>query len=269
MSTETIDSYIYLVFIAIGIILALIILFSAFLIQKNKLVNEKLKSELEYERKVQQSELRALRAQMNPHFIHNSLNAILFYVQRNDVALSEKYLSRFSKLIRQFFEYSRSQYIPLTTEIDLLENYLEIEKMRFENKLNWEINVARSLKEENPELPSMMVQPLVENAINHGIFHLSEPGFISISFLSYSGSQAIMKIIVEDNGVGMERSREIQGAHKSHARSHSSQVLEERINLLQHNNEWEVNINIEDLFEARTEKTGTRVTLTLNYLNYD
>ncbi|WP_373942203.1 histidine kinase [Polaribacter sejongensis] len=116
-------------------------------------------------------ELKALRSQMNPHFVHNSLNAIQYYIQQNDVETSENYLAKFSKLMRQFFDYSRRKSVSLSEEISLLENYLQIEKLRFEEKIEYEIKVDPELDIEEEQIPSMLIQPLVENAINHGLFH--------------------------------------------------------------------------------------------------
>ncbi|MCB0457103.1 MAG: histidine kinase [Flavobacteriaceae bacterium] len=263
MPQTKIDLYIYLVFIAIAIVVAVILLFAVFLIQKNKLVNEKLKTQLEFQKKLYQSELSALRGQLNPHFIHNSINAIQYYIQRNEVSLSENYLSKLSKLLRLFFEYSRKQTISLADEINLLNNYLEIEKMRFEDKLNYTIHVDKSLDEEDIFLPSMILQPIVENAVNHGVFHKKGNGTVTISFLEQNNN--MLAITVEDDGVGIDQVLQFQKNNRKDMRVSSSQVLKERLLMLKESKLWDIEYNIIDKAEI-TSSTGTLVTLFIKNL---
>ncbi|MEZ4874003.1 MAG: histidine kinase [Flavobacteriaceae bacterium] len=264
MPQTKIDLYIYLVFIAIAIVVAVILLFAVFLIQKNKLVNEKLKTQLEFQKKLYQSELSALRGQLNPHFIHNSINAIQYYIQRNEVNLSENYLSKLSKLLRLFFEYSRKQTISLADEINLLNNYLEIEKMRFEDKLNYTIHIDKSLDEEDIFLPSMILQPIVENAVNHGIFHKKGNGTVTIRFSEQKNNT--LAITVEDDGIGIDQALQLQKNNRKDNRVSSSQVLKERLLMLKESKQWDIEYNIIDKAEI-TSSTGTLVTLFIKNLD--
>ena len=143
--------------VIVGVLLLLDFFYYNYLRLKKKYVQK-----IQNEKKLVSLELQVLRSQMNPHFVFNSLNAIQYYIQRNEVELSENYLTRFSKLIRMFFDYSERQTIGIREEIKLLENYLEIEKMRFEDKISYTVNCDESLLKENPQIPSMLLQPIVE-----------------------------------------------------------------------------------------------------------
>ena len=212
------------------------------------------------EKRVVGLELQALRSQMNPHFVHNSLNAIQYFIQRNEVELSENYLSKFSQLIRLFFEYSRRQTITIKEELELLTNYLDIEKLRFEEKLNYTISVCDNIETEDQLIPSMLLQPIVENAVNHGLFHKKEKGLVSITFKQISKEH--FGVVVEDNGIGINKAKVIFKASSKNYQSNSSAVLKERIELLNISKEWVVTYNIIDLSEIDNQLTGTKVSLT-------
>ena len=219
------------------------------------------RNKLLQERRLAQLELRALRSQMNPHFVHNSLNAIQYYIQRHEVELSEGYLAKFSKLIRLFFEYSRKRTITIKEEIQLLHNYLEVEKLRFEDKLKYKIVVDKQIDEEEQLIPSMILQPIVENAVNHGLFHKDEGGTIIVNFKYLSDSG--FKVIIEDDGIGVNRAKEIYTKSTRNFQSRSSDVLEERLELLRLSKEWNVTYTIQDRSEFDTS-SGTLVTLIFN-----
>ncbi|MDC7993890.1 sensor histidine kinase [Altibacter sp. HG106] len=236
----------------------LILMGIGFLFYRQIKRREQIKSERH--QKISRLELQALRSQMNPHFVHNSLHAIQFFVQRNEVALSEKYLSQFSRLIRQFFEYSRVQSVTLSEEIELLRNYLTIEKMRFEEKLAYTITIDPSLATDRIKIPSMLLQPLVENAINHGIFHKETQGTVTLHFIKEQ--ENILKIIVEDDGIGILEARKLNEKLRKDGTSNSTQVLNERMALLKQEDRWNITFLVEDLNQYKG-KTGTRITLTI------
>lgn len=208
-------------------------------------------------------ELQALRSQMNPHFVHNSLNAIKYYIQRNEVELSEEYLVKFSKLIRLFFEFSRRENITLDEEIDLLTVYLHIEKLRFEEKLTYEIIVDHQLDIEDQLIPSMILQPIVENAVNHGLFHKKEKGKVTITIKSINSYSYY--IIIEDDGIGINKAKKIYDASSENYQSKSSEVLQDRLELLKQNNMWDITYEIVDLSEKDMNQ-GTRVNLTFKQI---
>ena len=217
------------------------------------------------EKRVAGLELQALRSQMNPHFVHNSLNAIQYFIQRKEVELSENYLSKFSQLIRLFFEYSRRQTITIKEELELLTNYLDIEKLRFEEKLNYNITVCEKIDVEEQRIPSMLLQPIVENAVNHGLFHKKENGTVEVLFKQLKEDS--FKVTIKDDGIGINKAKSIFKASSKNYQSNSSNVLRERLDLLNKNKEWQVDYKIEDISEIEKDKTGTIVTLIFTQLN--
>lgn len=234
----------------------MIALFVVFSQKKNKIIETNLLKELELMRQRHSVELNALRSQMNPHFVYNSLNAIQYYIQRNEVELSENYLVKFSKLVRLFFEFSRRKYITITEEVGLLEHYLSLEKMRFEEKLNFTIEIDDNLDADSLIIPSMMLQPIVENSVNHGIFHKKGSGMINVTFTGLGNHT--FKVTIADDGVGLRKAGEIAAAtYSQKSKSHSSDVLQERIDLLNQSEDWLVQYEI---FE-REDTQGTIVEL--------
>ncbi|MCH5600552.1 sensor histidine kinase [Niabella ginsengisoli] len=211
--------------------------------------------------KIKRLELQALRSQMNPHFVHNSLNAIQYYIQRHEVELSENYLSNFSKLIRLFFEYSRRQSISIKEEIGLLDHYLKIEKLRFEDKISYQIKVDEKLDIEEQLIPTMILQPIVENAVNHGIFHKKENGSIVLDFRFLSKNS--YRIIIEDDGIGIKKSKEMYKKSAKNYQSRSSAVLEERLKLLKESGAWEIDFSIKDRADIDALQTGTLINLVI------
>lgn len=242
-------------------IISLIIGVQWWINERNK---EKLKEEMKREQQIAIISSQALRSQMNPHFVHNSLNTIRYYIQQNETDLSEQYLVKFSKLIRLFFEYSRRQTIAIVDELKLLENYLSIEKTRFEDKLNYVIIVDEDLDQIGLNIPSMLLQPIVENAVNHGVFHKKGEGNIEIRFKYIS--DFAFQVVIKDDGIGYEKSQEITESSVKNYKSNSSHVLKERLELLNKGREWRVDYELEDISQKTPELSGTIVTLTFNQL---
>ena len=206
-------------------------------------------------------ELQALRSQMNPHFVHNSLNAIKYYIQRNEVEMSEEYLTKFAQLIRLFFDFSRRETVSLKEEINLLSLYLQIEQLRFEEKLNFRIEIDERLDLEESRLPTMLLQPIIENAVNHGVFHKKGPGLVCLE-IKYI-SQHSFQVIIEDDGIGVNSAKSINVISSKNYKSKSSEVLKDRLELLNKSKRWEVSYAIEDLADNNNNQ-GTRVSLLFN-----
>ena len=256
MSEGNVDiTVLALAFIAILVMISLVLIFGVFLSKKNKLIQEKYQAELASQQQMHAIELQALRSQMNPHFVHNSLNAIQYYIQRNEVEQSEEYLSKFSKLIRAFFELSRKQTITLEEEVNLLDNYLSIEKLRFEDKLHYEITVDDAL-EDDTEIPSMLLQPLVENAVNHGIFHKKGSGTIKVEFRALEDDGFQVSVI--DDGIGLTAAKELFKKTTKTIENRSTTVLQDRLKLLEYNGKWHIEHRVEEL----QNPVGTAVHLT-------
>ncbi len=177
-------------------------------------------------------QLKALRAQMNPHFVFNALNSVQNFITSNDGRLAAKYLAQFAHLMRQSLEYSELENISLEREIEFLRDYLEInEKLRFENKLRYEITVDEEIEEDIYGVPTMIVQPYVENAIEHGI-RMKNSGLIKVEF-SLKDENTIL-CVVEDDGIGREKARQLQEAnpnYKNH-RSLGTKITQDRLEIL-------------------------------------
>lgn len=244
-------------------ILAGLGLLSLLLVITLKYQHRKKIEKIERNRSLKRLELQALRAQMNPHFVHNSLNSILYYIQVTDVKKSEEYLTRFSVLIRLFFEYSRQKLIPLSSEIKLIKNYLEIEKLRFEDKINYSIHTDEQLNLEERQIPSLLLQPIVENSVNHGLFHKKTDGRVQVHFhyiddISY-------KVIIDDDGIGYEKTKEIYSRSVKKYSSRSGEVLTERLKLLKEARDWNIDYKIVDKSTEGNEGTRVEIIFTRIY----
>lgn len=251
---------IYSIIIIIIIGIFSVIFFVIFINRKNKLVQEQLETKLRNQKRQHELELKALRGQLNPHFIHNSLNSIQYFIQKNNVEASEDYLAKFSTLIRQFFDFSRRKTVSLQEEINFLKNYLEIEKLRFEDKIDYKIEVCKNLDIEEENIPSLILQPSVENSINHGLFHKKDQGFLIVKFSQINKHS--FKVTILDDGIGINASKNLNKSIKNNNKSNSSAVLEERLYFLNQSKKgMSVDYSITDLAKENNNKTGTRVTL--------
>ncbi|MEP2404696.1 MAG: histidine kinase, partial [Nonlabens ulvanivorans] len=210
-------------------VVTLIILVTKALTKRSE---EKKNKDLLQAQKLSELQLKALRSQMNPHFVFNSLTAIQYYINENDFETSDRYLVKFSRLIREFFELSKEQHITIKREIELLKNYLDLESLRFNKKLHYQIEVDPTLNL-NDFIPSMLLQPIVENAVNHGIFNKSVTGLIIVKFVKLDEKQIQIHII--DDGVGFK-------FKKDDVRYKSSSVLEDRLRYLKASGLWEIEL---------------------------
>lgn len=205
-------------------------------------------------------QLKALRAQMNPHFMYNALNSIQNYITSNEITSAAKYLAKFAKLMRQSLDYSDLEIISLEKEIEFLEDYLYInEKLRFEGRLKYEIFVHDDIEEDILGVPTMIVQPYVENAIEHGL-RTKKDGFVKVKFMPLDDDNILC--IVEDNGIGREKARQIrqQDPNYQNHRSRGTNITEKRLQILHHSKSQNVFVKTIDLKNARTkEPRGTRV----------
>ncbi|WP_235298902.1 sensor histidine kinase [Portibacter marinus] len=247
----------------LGMAIVLIIGFISYIIA-NRIIdfNKKIEKERrENEVKMAELELQALRSQMNPHFIFNSLGAILLYLQTNEKKKAEKYLTKFAKLMRMFLESSKAKFISFAEEQKLLELYLMLEKLRFEDKFDYTFNLDDRLDHNNLVLPSMLLQPFVENAINHGLYHKrSGKGLLEI--IAVPDGQNI-KIIIRDNGIGREKAAQIKkNSLKKHI-SRATEIIEERLKLLKSEKNMDSNIIYKDLKSKEGYSLGTEVIITI------
>ncbi len=240
--------FMMVVYVLLGVVLLTFVIYFLFrYIQKQNEAQERLKA----------SRLTALRAQMNPHFMFNSLNSIQEFILMQDRRSANKYLSRFSRLMRSILDMSDKVEVSLEKEIEALTLYLDLEAMRFEGGLDYRIQVAEDVEEAETMLPSMLIQPYVENAIKHGLMHRKDNRILIIDF-SFEGDYLVC--IVEDNGIGREAAAEIQSIKKYEHESKAMSLTQERLRLLNSALSTKLNVDIEDKYE-NGEATGTKVTI--------
>lgn len=193
---------------------------------------------------------------MNPHFIFNSLNSINQFIAQKDELSANSYLTKFSILMRGVMENSKDDFITLDKEIKVLDNYLQLEKNRFSDKFNFELIVDEKLTETDEiTIPSMLIQPFIENAIWHGLRYVSIIGWLNVRFDLESNE---IKVTIEDNGVGIEKSKELKTKHQSQHKGRGMSNTEERIKLLNELYHMKIRYTIED--KQGLEK-GVKVTI--------
>jgi len=212
-----------------------------------KRIENREKKKAEIQQKTIEQELYALRSQMNPHFVFNSLSAIQYYINDNDFETSEAYLIKFSRLIRHFFELSKEAEITLREEITLLKSYLEIEKMRFREKLSFKINIDKALNINEIKIPTMLLQPIVENAVNHGIFNKIDNGLITLNFIKKDKKTYQVEIL--DDGVGFINTKKHQEKKKN-----SSMILRDKLHYLNEHQKWRIIYTTKELYPTKKDK---------------
>lgn len=204
-------------------------------------------------RQLAEFELKAIQAQMSPHFIFNCLNSIKYFVISGQNENAEKFLDHFSLLIRKFLETSEMVEVLLTEEVAMLHEYLSLEKMRLNNQMDFEINVDENCKKLS--IPTMLTQPYVENAIKHGIGHLNTGGKIWVRF---SYADRILRVEIEDNGIGRKKGMEISAATRKHIPKGMG-LVQEKSELLQILYKKNIHIHVVDKMDGQKNPAGTLV----------
>jgi ligand-binding sensor domain-containing protein/uncharacterized membrane-anchored protein YhcB (DUF1043 family) len=208
---------------------------------------------------ISKNELKALRAQMNPHFLFNSLNSIQQFILTHKEEEAVFYLNRFARLMRMILNNSEKSAVTLNEEIDALKIYIDLEKMRFSNKFDYEITVAENVDADYEQIPTMLLQPYVENAILHGLTPGQKQGMLKINFYIQNN---FIHAIIEDNGIGRRRSNEInKDSHRSHA-SMGMKITQDRLKLMGNIQQTTFTARIIDLTDETGNATGTRVEIT-------
>lgn len=245
-------------FILCALILISLIVFIIFRIRLNQLKQEQEK-ESKTQIEIAKNELKALRAQMNPHFLFNSLNSIQHYIMSNKGDEAVFYLNRFAKLMRMILANSEKTSVTLNEEINGLKIYIELEQMRFSNLFDFHIHVDETIDADYEQIPSMLLQPYVENAILHGLVPKNGYGLLNINFFI---KNSCMHVTIEDNGIGRKRSTEI----KSHStKSHTSmgmKITKDRLRLLSNVDQISYTVNFTDLYDVKGNPMGTRIEIT-------
>lgn len=208
--------------------------------------------------RVVELEQMALSAQMNPHFIFNSLNSIHSFLLYDENEHAEKYLIRFAKLIRQTLSNSRVTYITIEEEVETLQNYILLERMRFKDHFDFEIACDLRVLPSYPCIPPMLIQPYVENAIIHGLAKRKEGAKLLVKF--YMENEQL-KVLIEDNGVGYSEST--RNKRDSGHKSYGTQITEERLKSLQSKGKNSFAVSVSNLDDSDPEFPGTRVILVI------
>ncbi len=250
-----------------GIVLLVLVTLACFYFYRNRAQQARLKAELAWKKAEQEktaaefqvgisnAALSSLRSQMNPHFIFNCLNSIKLYAAKNDSQAATRYLSKFSRLMRLVLENSKTEMISLAQEEETLRLYLEMEAMRFKQKLQFHLEIDPGIDKEYTELPPMLIQPYIENAIWHGLMHKEEGGRIDVLFEEVNDT---LIVTVRDNGVGRVKAEELKSESTPGHKSFGTHITNERLELLNKKYGIHTFITIHDLYEEG-KATGTEV----------
>ena len=256
-----------LIFGIISVFLATLISFLLFKRYKNKKKTQLLKLQLEEtqktliaEKKAAESELKALKSQMNPHFIFNALNSIQEQFMYGDKLVANEQMGNFTTLTREILNVSGKKKITIQKEIDILTKYLDLEKMRFDKDFSYKFIINEGIDEHYDEIPPMILQPFVENSIKHGLLHQMGQKTLSITFDVDANRENILCTII-DNGIGRQKSEDIK-TKNCHV-SFSTSATEQRLDILNNNKSDQKLIVYEDINDPNGNCIGTKVMLTI------
>ena len=248
----------------ISIVITSYVLFNRYKIKKQ---NELLKSQLseaektiEAEKKATDSELKALKSQMNPHFIFNALSSIQDQFMFGDKVIANEQMGNFTYLTRQILNVSGKKQILLSTEIDILTKYLELEKMRFKSDFEYSITTSEIIDEDYHEIPPMLIQPFVENSIKHGLLHKDGLKKVMVHF-DLDEKEEHMICTITDNGIGRIKSAEIKAKNQNNHESFSTNSIAQRLNILNKDTIEEESLVYEDLCDEIGNSLGTKAIL--------
>ena len=262
---------VFLVGLGFTLVLGLMIFRNIGLKRKaERLLKERLESDLELERlekkqkeaafqsRMAELEMMALRAQMNPHFIFNCLNSINRFILKNEPEAASDYLTKFSRLIRLILQNSQSKSVSLESELEALRLYVEMEVSRFEGQFDYQIIFDPDLEIEDLEVPPLIIQPFVENAIWHGLMHKEDKGHLQIELHRENNT---LYCQITDDGVGRQRAAELKSKSASKSKSLGMQITAHRLELINVLNEKATTMEVIDLVDASGQACGTRVLL--------
>ncbi|MFT3918987.1 histidine kinase [Cloacibacterium sp.] len=244
----------------ISLFLFLIYLLFKYRVRKIRQQNQLLLEKIQLEQNMNQSKLKAIKSQMNPHFFYNALNTIQAYILSNEKKLAVNYLSKFSLLTRTILEMTEKDDVNISEEIKTITLYLEMENARFDDKLQYNIQCDEILEFENPKIPSMMLQPYIENAIKHGLLHRKGEKKLLISFGKIDNNIVIK---IDDNGIGRKKSNELKLIKNKKHLSFATEAMQKRIEILNSNKENKIFLQYIDKENNVRQSTGTTVIITV------
>jgi len=243
----------WFIFMVLGFIA--VVVFTIFRVRLNQLKREQEK-ESKMQIEIAKNELKALRAQMNPHFLFNSLNSIQHYIVSNKEDEAVFYLNHFARLMRIILANSEKTAITLNEEINGLKIYIELEQMRFSHLFEFNIQVAENIDVDYEQIPSMLLQPYVENAILHGLVPKEGGGLLQINFFI---KDDFLHVIIEDNGIGRKKSAEIKSRSTKNHSSMGMKITKDRLKLLSNIEQIPYTVSFTDLGDEQNHASGTRV----------
>lgn len=224
-------------------------------------LKEKQNLMIAFNKQLAETEMKALRAQMNPHFLFNVLNAIKLNVQKNEQENAIDFITDFSKLIRSVLQNSGKKRISLKEELHTLELYIKIERKRFSTSFDYEFTVDENINTEDITIPPMLLQPYVENAIWHGVLHKSE-GNGEIKVKTYKSGDDIV-VEINDNGIGREKANQLKLKSAQKNKSMGMQITKDRMTMSNIISSDHIEVNIIDLYNNDRQSTGTKVVITI------
>jgi LytS/YehU family sensor histidine kinase len=230
------------------------------IIYKRKRDKEQLTTD--FKKQLAQAETKALRAQMNPHFIFNSLNSINSFVMDQKHEIASDYLIKFSKLIRLILDNSRNETISIEKELETLKLYVLLESARFDNKFKCVYHISEDVDANSIKIPPMLLQPFVENAIWHGLMQKEGEGTITVQIKKEN--EEFLNISITDDGIGREKAAELKSKSATH-KSHGLKVTSQRIEMMNKLNSTGAQVNIVDLKDAQGNAMGTKVELIIPF----
>lgn len=238
--------FLFLVIIVLALAILLVVRWRFKILQKRN----------EVEKNLRESQLAALKVQMNPHFIFNALNSIQEFILLNEKKLANQYLGKFADLMRMTLDMSNEEKISLQEEIKMLDLYLQLEVLRFEN-LEYQLNIDKNLETADVLLPSMLVQPYIENALKHGLLHKKGLRKLNVYFQK---KDEYLECVVEDNGIGRVKSSEMN-RKKQKYKSFAISATQKRLDLLNYGNKKAIQSEIIDLYNEEGLAVGTKVVI--------
>jgi LytS/YehU family sensor histidine kinase len=202
--------------------------------------------------------LQSLRREMNPHFIFNSLNSVNQYIAENNEVEANKYLTSYSGLMRNVMEHSNKDFVPLSTEIEQLKSYLDLEQLRFSDKFVYILDIDEALDTDAVMIPNMLIQPHLENAVWHGLRYKATKGLLRVTFQKQA---QFIQVVIEDDGIGLTESHKLKTIHQKAYQSRGITNTTERIGLLNDIYHLHIRLQMEEI--TLEGATGTRIVLHL------
>ncbi len=210
-------------------------------------------------------ELRAIHSQINPHFIFNTLSTALYFINRNEMEAAYTHVNKFSHLLRSYLKSSQERYISLDEEIEMLKRYIELQQSRFGDEFEFILTIDNKLPVSHMKIPSLLLQPLVENAINHGLFHKKGKGLLEIDFKQGAGNDEMI-CTIQDNGVGRKAAGAINMANEFKKESYGSKLTQGLVDIFEQYEQMNIDISYIDKVAP---DTGTIVKLVIKNIKYE